>query len=160
MNKWSITGSWIGQYDYDPRPAIPNLAPISFTLQATQGWFGFFRGVVQEESTKGAPEPATVRGQVFGSQLVLRKWYPKFYVTDGTRWITLKTSIERDHRIVVDDEIAALPIMYWGEYNSQSETIIGSWQFEETYVSFKSEGKRLYLPFGKNTGKWFMHREV
>ena len=47
MAEWSVEGSWVGEYRFDS-DRVDAIHATAFTLHLSPGWFGRFRGTVQD----------------------------------------------------------------------------------------------------------------
>src|SRR5262249_25108242 len=75
-----IGGTWVGRYGYDEELLDEVPPPVVFTLVARVGWFGRFRGTIQDDPVAGNPDEAAVRGWVTERTVEFRKQYPMFYM--------------------------------------------------------------------------------
>lgn len=160
MVRWDITGSWVGEYFYHPSPAFPTLPPGSgFTLTTTRGWFGRFRGFVQDDPATGAPVEADVTGWVFGKTVRFRKQYRAFYINLGVRRVTLREHLELDHGMPLDRDVPARPIRYSGTYDPEEDVITGTWRISSGQIRIRSRGRIFHIPVPVLTGSWSMRRQ-
>jgi hypothetical protein len=129
MAKWDITGTWIGEYSYDPHFAVQVLPPpISFSLSAHLGWLGRFQGTIQDDPVGGTFEAAAMVGRVCGHSVSFRKQYPHYYVFHEEKLMTLKEQLQAIHGIALDEDPPAEPIWYRGQYDGGSEVVKGLFQ--------------------------------
>ena len=161
MVTWDITGTWIGEYRYDPSPAIPELpAPTRFTLEAHRGALGRVRGTIQDDPARGAFEPATMVGRVCGATVWFRKQYPRYYVYDRGQLTTLEEQLEAEQGITLNESPAGRPIWYRGRYDEECDSVAGMWRIKRRLMFFKARGRLHVTLVGGVRGTWHMQRQA
>jgi hypothetical protein len=161
MASWDITGSWAGEYAYDPTRTASTVPPsVRFTLTARQGWFGRFRGVIQDDQTSGVPDEAAVAGRVTASGLTFLKQYPAAYLRLGGQSVTLREWLEWQQGIRIDSEIAAQAIRYCGEYEPLERVVRGTWRVEAHCIRIRSGRRLLEVRLEALSGTWSMRRQL
>src|SRR6266481_728522 len=107
MPKLDITGCWTGEYSYDPNEHFEKLPPpVKFTFTAQPGWFGRFRGTIQDDPIIGVPGEARIVGRVKGQRLKFLKQYSQYYTTNSEgRHLTIKEKLEMEHNLVLERHI-------------------------------------------------------
>ena len=159
MPRFDIEGVWDGVYSYDPDEGLPELPPETrFTLTARAGWFGSFRGTVQDDPDGGVPDPATVRGWRWGLGLTFTKRYPTVFVNYHGRSVPLADSLELEYGMTVDHEVPGLPIFYRGEYDPVDDAVTGTWHYRPERVWVRSRGRWHEMDIPATTGRWTMRR--
>jgi len=159
MAGFDIGGTWEGEFSYDPCEAVPQKAPARFSLTARAGWFGFFKGVIQDDPEREAPQPATVRGRLKGLVLTFKKQYPIFFVRHAGRTIPLREWIESEHRLPVDQDLPGQRLLYEGEYDAAEESVSGTWRHGPQRIRFLSNGRMGWVDFPAASGRWKMRRQ-
>lgn len=161
MSWWSISGSWIGEYAYDVLDiAKAPPPPVTFTLQARQGWFGLFRGTVQDDPTKSAPDPATIRGRVSGWMVSFQKCYSQLYMISGDRLVTLAEYVASRFNLQLQGNPAPTRIHYRGEYDEREDAVTGTWRIDRHRFRFRAGGKTVTMTKAGGSGRWTMRREA
>ncbi len=159
MSKWDITGIWDGEYRYDVNDRRSDMIPnVPFSLTAHRGWFGRFKGVIQDNPRQAAIAEARICGTINSEELTFFKQYPVFYVMSGPNWVTLKQSLEQNHGLSLDHELIPPPIVYQGYYDKNDESVRGTWRVEAQLIQFWSQGQSRKLPCKAYSGSWTMRR--
>jgi hypothetical protein len=150
---------WRGHYAYDPIEGRPHpLTAVAFTLTLEQSWFGRFRGQVEDDSKAGAPEPGMVQGRVFGRRVKFLKWMPVYYVQGEAGLIRLREFMQRQWKMVLDEDLLPPPIYYRGTYDAVVEQVSGTWEIRPEIAKLTSRGQVFECPFPLTTGTWQMAR--
>ncbi|MEH1852543.1 MAG: hypothetical protein V7L11_12840 [Nostoc sp.] len=161
MTRWNITGTWIGEYSYDPNDLYPNhQLSVPFTLVLQQSWFGRFRGQVQDNPQKGMPEQGFVKGQIAGYKISFFKRLPVFYVASSTGLKTLFDYWLEEYGIRLDHQVEHPPIHYIGEFSDVHNQAIGVWRLGGNTIRVQSQGKLLQTVLPVSTGIWRMERNI
>ncbi len=161
MPGWDISGSWAGQFSYDSNDAMPTLPPaVKFTLEARSGWFGSFRGAVQDDLSAGVPEEATIKGRVSGTRVTFRKWYPRLYVVRGGKSVTIRDFHEAHGVDPPTNDPSPPPVRYRGEYDPAEGVVRGTWRIERGVILLRFGWRSSGMAWGPVTGSWQMRREL
>jgi hypothetical protein len=159
MTNWDITGTWHGEYHYDPGAGLDGMPHhVDFTLDAQLGWLGRFRGLIQDDAESGAFAPATMVGRVCGSRVSFRKQYPHFYVTANGKLTILGDLLEARDGILLDADPPPQPIWYHGTYDERNEVVTGTWRIKLARIGVSARGQRIAIMTGGVTGRWSMWR--
>jgi hypothetical protein len=159
MAGFDIDGSWEGEYSYFPNDAFPVLPPmVRFTLTAQGGWFGSFNGVIQDDPLVGIPDPAAVRGQLKGLSLTFTKRYPAMYIYLDGRSVKMEEYLASEHGMPVDHEVPGAQVLYEGDFDAATESVVGIWHISSKRVCFWSAGELRALDIPAMSGEWKLHR--
>ena len=164
MPRLNIGGRWVGEFSYHAgaNPNIPQ-GGFGFTFEARRGWFGHFRGTVQDDphGSEPRPEVATISGYVSGTSVFFRKVYPVLrFITEDERTMALSDYMAEINGIEIDAEVASPPIRYIGEYDEVEQVIRGTWEFSKQATTFTSRGRRFTLGPSQGSGDWYMRRAI
>ncbi|BCL40016.1 hypothetical protein [Nostoc sp. MS1] len=161
MTRWNITGTWTGEYSYDPNDLYPNhQLSVPFTLVVQQSWFGRFRGQVQDDPQRGIPEQGFVKGQITGYKISFFKRLPVFYVASSTGLKTLFDYWLEEYNISLDHEVEHPPIHYIGEFSDLHNQASGVWRLGGNTIRVLSQGKLIQTVLPVSTGIWRMERNI
>jgi hypothetical protein len=159
MSAFEIQGVWTGEFSYDPCPELSEqLVGQRFTLTATRGWFGAFRGTIQDDPRCGIPDPADFRGRGSGRSIRFVKRYPRLFVQSKGQAVSLRDYLQEEFGYLLNREVRPMPILYEGKYDEADESFIGTWRFGALHVRFWSSGQRMVLRFPALAGRWRMRR--
>jgi hypothetical protein len=157
---FEIDGRWQGEYSYDPSDAIPVLPPPTrFVLTAKRGWFGRFKGVIQDDPEGGVVEPAAVRGKLYGFSIAFTKRYPIAYTRHEGRPMPMAEYLESVKGIALDYDIPGIPIKYEGQYNTLEQSMSGVWFFGPKRLKFYRGDYRFEVSFPATKGCWSAQRK-
>lgn len=156
---WDITGTWLGEYGYEPVPMTFELpSKVPFTFMAEQGWFGRVYGSIQDDPQLGVLDMADVTGWISADGVTFQKQYPIFYVMGEKGRISLRESM-RLHGAPMDVDVLPSPIRYVGRCDAERMLVKGTWQIAAHVIAFTSNGRPLRLPMPACSGTWSMRRK-
>jgi hypothetical protein len=145
-----VTGTWRGIYGYEISEAI-RLDPVPFILILKQGWFGHFKGRVNDDPNLGMPETGRVDGYFSFPKIEFIKLMPvcRFAMADG-RQVTLREFlVEKGYPC--ERDIPHKPIKYTGEFLDPQHAE-GVWIIESGPISL-GDGRVVQTLGGKGTWK-------
>lgn len=161
MARWDITGTWTGQYSYHPGPMYPSLPPpVVFTLTARAGWFGSFRGSVQDDPASVPAGEAPVSGRVSRWSVRFEKRYPTMWAYHVGRFMTFREYLETEYGMPLDEDVPSSPILYRGKYDPVEEVMSGTWEILPAPIGFYSGGWARELTAGTGSGDWHARRTI
>jgi hypothetical protein len=151
-----VTGVWRGVYSYEISKTMPGFEPVPFTLILKQGWFGYFKGSVNDDPKLGMPETGRIEGHFSFPKIEFTKLMPvcRIAMPDGRRGTLREFLIERGIRC--DHDIPHKPIKYNGEF-SDPQHAQGIWIIEPGPLSLAS-GEVVRIPGAR--GNWKMEATV
>jgi hypothetical protein len=115
-----VTGLWRGIYSFDASERLPQRAPVSFTLNLKQGWFGRFKGSVTDDPASGMPGTGVIFGRLSFPRIAFIKQMPVCCVAvPGGSMITLREYLIGNGYHCEKDPPHS-PILYEGEFSSPS----------------------------------------
>ncbi len=158
---WIVTGTWVGQYWYNPNPESTKLPPpCRFGLRLAQsGCFSTVRGKDWEEPIRGMPGPGIVKGRAGRDYLRFFKWMPVCYViSKDLRLITLGEHMELEYGQPLDQPVPHPPIRYFGKCDSTGDKLEGRWELISTLIEVTSRGQLVRLGSGTANGRWTAQR--
>jgi hypothetical protein len=158
LASFRIGGTWEGEYWHQPSATLPSPPPaVRFTLTARAGWFGAFRGTIQDDPALGVPEPAAVKGQVVGSAVAFVKRYPAPFVRHGGRCMAFREYVEAVCGLPLDEDVPGPPIVYEGSFDAAGGSASGVWRHDGDQLFFSSDGQLREFPL-RGSGGWRMTR--
>jgi hypothetical protein len=158
--RFKIDGIWEGEYSYQPKRDGPEAPPpVRFTLTARAGWFGGFRGTIQDDPSRASRDLATVKGRVSGLSLTFTKQYPEMWVYHQGQSIPMRELLQLEKGLTVDGKIRGYPILYEGDYDEAEQLVSGVWWFVPQAATFRSRGKVYQIPTAGGSGRWTMRRQ-
>lgn len=161
MATWNVTGQWVGQYEYNACDELPTPPPpVKFTLIVRQGWFGRFRGTIQDDPVCGAPEQAQTWGRVNETGLTFMKRYPVVYVGVESTHVKLRDYLEMELGLELDENIEPMPIHYEGLVDAAGQSVQGTWHISAHGIPFQSREQWMVLDIAPTSGTWKMERQV
>lgn len=134
--------------------------PVRFTLTARRGWFGNFRGKIQDDPEHGPALPAAMKGKLLGSGLTFTKRYPTLTVFSNGRSIPFAEYCRSEYGIVFDEKVPGLPIRYEGVYDATNDSLSGTWQLGPELIRPQGGGKVYAVNILPMTGRWNAQREL
>lgn len=145
-----IAGRWRGIYRYHPSELVPKRDPVSFTLTLKQGWFGRFKGTVEDDSGRGMPGVGSVDGHFSYPRVRFIKQMPTAYIAtpQGGR-TTLREALEK-FGLKLAGDAPHPPILYTGEFVDPTHAR-GTWVIPPRSIRVDEE-RVLKLPGA--TGEW------
>jgi hypothetical protein len=143
----NVTGTWRGSYT---GPKGDDSAPVPFTLELKQGWFGHFTGQVSEDPTLGMPGRGTIDGYFGFPNIHFVKRMPVCYVrSQAGGWITLRQHL-RMEGFACEHDREHPPVIYQGAFfepnRARGTWIIGGW-----FVPLPGDES---YPFAEVSGDW------
>jgi hypothetical protein len=157
---FDINGTWEGEYSFDPCEALPEPPPsVGFTLTAQGGWFGGFRGVIQDDPARGVPDPASVTGSIAGLALTFTKRYPALFVRHRGRCVRLLDYLESEQGLRPDQDVPGLAFVYEGYYEPVHQSASGRWWYNPQRILFRIGGEFREIRFPAVSGRWVMRRQ-
>ncbi len=151
-----FTGTWSGSYGYDPAENMPVRDSTPFTLRLKHGWFGRFKGVVNESGPNAMPETGAIRGRLSFPFLEFTKIMPIAYLSlsDGT--VVSWPEYLRLRNLDGDPKLPHPPIIYKGVFLDTSRAE-GVWIIMPGRIPLR-DGRALRR-IGAS-GKWEIKRET
>jgi hypothetical protein len=148
MAEWSVEGSWVGEYRFDS-DRVDAIHATAFTLHLSPGWFGRFRGTVQDDPATGMPDPGLLKGKVRGNSVRFWKLMPVAYHFE------LGPDQRGDPSKMLRSSGAHPPILYEGVYDSDKGVMTGTWHMPHGTLVDALGRSRRSLPL---TGTWSASR--
>ncbi|MDR3623123.1 MAG: hypothetical protein P4L85_27470 [Paludisphaera borealis] len=156
MGVWNVEGEWSGRYYYD---LVNDLYPpegVPFQMSLTEGWFGRFRGKVQDDAARGGiPEKGRIRGRIRGDRISFLKRMPIYHVAGGA---TMAEHILEHYRVDVRRDLRHPPIRYVGQYDFVEDRATGRWSISPYKSLFWGHGRLLCIRSETTTGTWEIRR--
>jgi len=155
----NLTGTWQGQYSFDPNERLPKLPsfPISFQMTLKQGWFGLISGTAQDDPKHGMPEPAKISGRLKNNSIALTKSHPKIRVVHEGKFQSTEQLAER-YRVALDEYPPAHPKIHcYGTLSDDGQSISGEWLLSSSEIRIPGS-RPLQLPALRGT--WSMKRSA
>ena len=149
-----LDGTWRGTYHYDLLENIPFRPSTDFTLVIKQGWFGFFKGSVTDDTPNGPPDTGSIAGDFSYPRISFTKKMPIWYVfqPDGTRVTFREFIIGKGY--AGREEFPGPAIIYEGKF-SEPHQAEGTWFINPQFIRLR--GNRKVAVNRRTTGTWNMH---
>ncbi|MCL2647921.1 MAG: hypothetical protein FWD61_13055 [Phycisphaerales bacterium] len=153
----NLTGTWQGQYSFDPDDKLPKLPdrPISFLMTLKQGWFSSISGSAQDDPNHGMPEPAKISGRLKNNRLTLTKSHPTIRLVHDGKFESTAQLAER-YRVALDEYPPPHPKIHClGTISDDGQSISGEWLLNSGEIHIPGS-RSLQLPALRGT--WSMKR--
>jgi hypothetical protein len=149
-----VTGTWRGEYRFDRSERILPGTAVAFIMNVNQGWFGWYRGTVNDDADLGMPGTGIIRGRIKYPHIWFKKLMPICYVfTKDKRRVKLSEFLS-EQGCVNEPDYAHPSIKYSGTF-SEPTTAEGIWEISATSIRLR-RGQLVRMP--RLTGKWYCER--
>ena len=142
-----VSGTWVGQYRYDP-PVT--LFPVPFQLMLKQTWLGRFSGTVSD-GDGGMPELGTVSGWVRRGRISFTKLMPVLRVAADTGTLPFHEHAAKSGW-AVEADTRHPPILYEGSLSDDGRRAEGIWRVEAWTLPVLGQLRAFEFP--RFSGTW------
>jgi hypothetical protein len=156
---WDFSGTWVGEYAYDPDPTVPDRpAATGFRLSVQPRWFGRFGGRIEDEPAAGAPGTADVRGAVSLTGVRFTKRYDVLLFRTAAGLVSARAYLASEGYTPLG-EVSGSPLRYVGELDPAREVLAGTWVSPKHVRRVWTMNGIIKLPFPEYSGTWFAKRQ-
>lgn len=149
------SGTWEGEYVYDPVPGFPPLESATFTLRLEQEPSGELRGTAHDHPPTGLPGEGRIQGRVRGETIKFTKELDAYYTVGAQGVRTLQEFVAEKYGEQELGEVPAPPVHYEGQFEG-ADLARGFWYIDAHAVRLPTQEKS--LRFSSATGSWEMRR--